>query len=175
MIEEIQRLNKELTYSYITGFFDGEGSVGVYEKGKRINLSISITNTNIEILIKIKKIFGGKIEIKKKIENRKEVRILTIVNREQSKFFLEKILPYSTVKRQQIEYALKYLELTKSYHGGKSYSVQIPIEEQKIREFFINKLKEMKHTEYTEEELKIFDDEIKNIDKNKNQPSLLDY
>jgi len=175
LLEEIQRLNKELPYAYIAGFFDGEGYIGTHTSKKKnssvISLEISITNTNFEILIKMKKIFNGNILQKTKIENNKQVWAWSIDRIDEKKFFLEKIYPYTTVKRQQIEYGLKYLELTTDSRGkGKVSS-----EEQKIREFFADKLREMKHVEYTNDELKMFEDEIKNMYKDKNQPTFDDY
>lgn len=174
LIKKIHELNNETLYAYIAGFFDGEGWIGTYTDKRKstsmITLASSVTNTNIEILIKMKQIFNGRIHHTKKIENEKENWHWNISNRDELKNFLEKILPYSTVKKQQIKYGLKYLELTSSTRGK-----AISIEEQKIRNFISDKLKEMKNVEYTNKELSMFTEEIKNIDKDKNQLTMENY
>jgi len=173
LLKKIYELNNEMTYAYIAGFFDGEGSIGIY-KNKKNNfvLIVSTANTNFDILIKMKKIFGGYISLsKKKIKySYKDQWHWVIHDRNVLKNFLEKILPYSTVKRQQIEYGLKYLELTTNFPGK-----CISSEEQKIREFFADKLREMKHSKYTDDEMKIFEDKINDINKDKNQLTMEDY
>lgn len=175
LLEEIKRLNKELVYSNIAGFFDGEGYIGTHITKKKnssvISLEIGIGNTNLEILVKMKKIFNGNISAKLVKENRKQWWAWNIDNRDEKKFFLEKMLPYSTVKRQQIEYGLRFLELTTDSRG----KGRVSLEEQKIRQYFSDKLKEMKDIEYTNEELKVLENEIKDTKKDKYQPSLADY
>jgi len=169
LLEEIQRLNKEMSYSYVAGFFDGEGTVGLYKAKGYMRLMIYLGNTNFEVLIKMKNLFGGYIYSRNKIENRKKVWDWNIRDRDDIKNFLEKIYPYTTVKRQQIKYALRYLELSKKAHSSNI----ITQEEHEIRQFFADKIKEMKDTEYNNEDLKKFEEKIKDI--NKNQPSLMDY
>jgi len=178
LIENIQRLNNELPYAYVAGFFDGEGSIGANLNKARhppsIRLRIIIVNTNLEILIKIKKIFKGEIYKRKKyIEHYKDKWDWEITNRDDMKFFLEKILPYSTVKRQQIEYGLKFLELTIISKTGRGHIV--PEEEQKIRQFFSDKLKELKDEEYTNEEICSLNDQIKEMNVDKLQKTMMNF
>jgi len=160
-------------YAYIAGFFDGEGWIGTRSDNRKepplISLGISITNTNLEVLIKIKNVFGGHIKQFKERENRKKAFGFEITDRVRLNKFLKEIYPYTIVKRQQIEYGLKFLELTaNSQHGSKGLS----LEEIKIRNFFSDKLKEMKDVEYTDEELKIFEEKINELNEDKNQPTI---
>ena len=163
-------------YAYISGFFDGEGCVGTHIDKRNsphtINLRIHIANTNYEVLVKIKNVFGGKIyPHHQHLKNRKDAWDWYIIDRNELKNFLEKILPYSTVKRQQIKYGLKYLELTSDARNGRS---GISNEEQKIRQFISDKLKELKDIELSVSELDMIE-EIKNINKDKNQLTMEDY
>lgn len=167
LFEEINRLNKEMPYAYVAGFFDGEGCISI----NRNNLQTTLSNTDFEILVKLKNEFGGNIYKEKKKENYKQKWIWQISDRSTLKYFLNRIYKYTTVKRQQIEYGLKFLELsTKSTPKG-----GLSEDELKIRKFFNDKLKELKYTKLSNDELKMFEDEIINIDKDKNQPTFDDY
>lgn len=163
-------------YIYIAGFFDGEGCIGAYvdkTNQSKIRLMTFLTNTNLEILIKMKQVFGGSIiKNKKKKINHKDSWNWNIYSRNELKMLFEKIIPYSIVKRQQLEYGLKYLDLTSDSRGNGHGTSS---EEQKIRQFFSDKLKEMKHTELSDDELKMFAEQIQNMNIDKNQSTMEDY
>ena len=148
--------NRETVYAYIVGFFDGEGYIGVDKQ--RLSLIINISNTNLEILKRIKSVFRSKIYVKtEKSESSKKQWIWKISNRNDIKFFLETILPYSTVKESQIKLGLEFLENTTDSQGRKGMSS----EERKYREYMYHKFKEPKYYIYTEDEIKRFDEQIK--------------
>ena len=47
--------------NYLAGFIDGEGSFGIYKNKNCFVFHLSIANTNLQILEKIQKEYGGKI------------------------------------------------------------------------------------------------------------------
>ena len=50
---------KKTEIAYIAGFWEGEGSAGIYRRGKgRYRLNVSIVNTNKSVLIWIKNKLG---------------------------------------------------------------------------------------------------------------------
>jgi len=171
LLEKVHELKNEMTYAYIAGFFDGEGSVGAYKSKWGIYLNSRIGNTNLEILVKIKEVFGGYVSTIKKTEGRKQAWSWIVTDKNELRFFFEKILPYSTVKKQQIIYGLKYLELT----SRSSSSIKVTQEEQNVRQFISDKIKELKNVELSNEELDMFDEKIKIMSKDKNQLTMEDY
>ncbi len=62
------------------------------------------------------------------------------------------------------------MELTTNISGKK-----ITYEENKIRQYFSDRLKEMKRTELSDDELKIFAEEIKNMSKDKYQHTMENF
>ena len=155
---------QNIVHSYVAGFFDGERCIGTIDHSRNpptTSLVSSITNTNIEILLKIRSVYGGNmksIKMSKTHLNYKKEWGWIMSERSVHKLFLEKIYPYTTVKRQQIEYGLKFLEMTSNSSGKR-----ISQEEQKIREFLSDKLKELKSSEYTDEEIRIINNNVNNI------------
>jgi hypothetical protein len=92
---------------YAAGIFDGEGCVSPYvantHKGKytTVRLRINVTNTSIELLEKLKTVFGvGSIRPKKRTTRQKSCWQWTVTSK-QAKTVLEKILPYLIVKKDQ--------------------------------------------------------------------------
>jgi len=108
---------------YTAGFFDGEGYVGVYQAQTGINaghyqLKCSVTNSNLAILQWIQARFGGAIRIKQaKLEKYQHIYHVTWVSAN-CKIFLQQIIPYLKIKKQQAEIALKF-PLREIGHRGK--------------------------------------------------------
>lgn len=151
----------ENVVAYITGFFDGEGTIGVYKRNSQnsIKLEINIANTNLEVLKRIKNVFSGEINNRsssKRYSNRKKAWQWIIGNRYKQKFFLEHIFPYLIVKKSQVELGLEYLERTSESQGE-----CLSQEESTFRESYINKFKIQKHYFYTTEEVERFNSLIK--------------
>ncbi len=76
LLEKINESKNETAYAYVAGFFDGEGWIGTTTDSRinppSISLGTSVENTNFEVLIKMKRLFGGQIYLRKKPrENRK--------------------------------------------------------------------------------------------------------
>ncbi len=47
--------------SYAAGLFDGEGSIFILKANQTYFLTVSITNTNLDVLREIQKLVGGQI------------------------------------------------------------------------------------------------------------------
>ncbi|MBW2675420.1 MAG: hypothetical protein JRD89_18760 [Deltaproteobacteria bacterium] len=112
----------EVTWPYLAGFFDAEGSVCSY---KRLDLRvIKITNSNLSILKALRAFLGfGKI-YKKSKENCYEIRINY---QDQVKQFIQGVLPYSVVKKSKLSEALKHIEVrgVKKIHKFRSIKKEI--------------------------------------------------
>ena len=86
-----------MTWEYIAGFFDGEGSLVHNGKGYRITIS----QTNYEVLDKIKSYAGiGYIfQNKKRKAHWKESWVYYIAKQEDVYYFIKNISPFLIVKR----------------------------------------------------------------------------
>ena len=101
-----------ISTEYVAGFFDGEGTVGIYlQKSKYAVLTVGISNTNKHILELIKVKYGGNI-YERKIADKGRKRVFqwklgTIA----SMFaFLLDIASYVVVKKDAVDLALEYIE-----------------------------------------------------------------
>ena len=109
----------ELSIEYIAGFFDGEGSVGIYRNklakktgygGENWRLSVNVGNVDPIVVRYLKERYGGSLflyERSKKMKNRQDAWYWMATGNGAAAF-LREILPYSLVKKQQIELALEY-------------------------------------------------------------------
>jgi len=168
--------SKELINAYTAGFFDGEGYIGTDEQKLNnlptIRLTTQLSNTDNEILKKFKQEFGGEICMKKKkngIEHYKQSWSWNIQNRPTIKKFLTQILPYSQYKKPQIELGLTFIQLKDSING-KATQEQYNLMK-KIHEEF----KRLKHTELSVCELTNFNTQIKEMNVDKYQKSMMDF
>ena len=168
---------RRITDVEAAGIFDGEGCIRTLEDKRKnlptILLIISLTNTDLPILTKLKDRYGGEIYIKKKTkgkEHYKQSWFWYISDRDTIKKFLTQILPYTQYKKPQIELGLRFLELVKNSGKGKSTS----IEEYRKRKLIADKLKELKHTELSACELNDFNTQIKEMKVDRLQKTMLD-
>lgn len=114
---------KELDYAWAAGFFDGEGSVtiNVSKTGsRRLNpsyrLQITVTQVDIEPLIKLKNIFGGNWSTK--IENNKLGKLPVsrwYLYGDDAARFLLVVRPYLVVKYKQADLGI-YFQLNRRKH-----------------------------------------------------------
>jgi hypothetical protein len=137
----ISKIRNDVLLGYLTGFFDGEGYVGI-QKGKRDNYSfrLAVTNSNYDILNIYKNKYGGDIRPKKdknKKEYHKNLWLWELFNSDTLQF-LEEIYPYTKVKKEQIYYAIKFQEWHDSIRIIKTF------EQKKKAEYYRLKLMELK-------------------------------
>ena len=155
-----------MDWSYIAGFFDGEGNFkinGIKMTNEKISyqLQIRIDNTNKEVLEKIKKFLGyGQIYTRiRKEQNRQNIYQFTISNKKDALNFLLKIKDLLIEKKPQAEYLLK------NFNFKRNNNMYFDVE--KLRSFITRKNQE-KHRKYkTIKEEKIFGEES-NSDGGKN-------
>ena len=100
---------------YITGIFDGEGSLIIrfrkdkrYKTGILVDPHINITNSNKEVLEMIQSFFGyGYIYW----HERDQLWYLNINKNSQLIDFTETLMPYSIIKKNELEIFLQILKL----------------------------------------------------------------
>lgn len=102
-----------LELSYIAGFFDGEGSVGIhrsYAKNRavRYELQVALVNTDPRPLWEVQKMFGGGVYLRKHLPKHKDTYHWTLGQRA-SETFLKAILPWLIVKKARAELALEFM------------------------------------------------------------------
>lgn len=123
--------------SYVAGFFDGEGCIssqeswipGKYEKFPRINLQISITNTDKEVLNLIRGRFGGQISKHTK-KTGKLCYAWKLTGKDKMRVFLLSVLPYLIVKKEQALLALEFIDTLRKENLG---CVPLPKEVHELR------------------------------------------
>ncbi len=93
-----------MTWKYIAGFFDGEGSIISHKSGFRV----LIPQTNLDVLERIRAFcnMGFICEVTKRKSHWKDAWIYSIGQQEHVYRFGKNILPYVIVKREKVEKAL---------------------------------------------------------------------
>jgi len=137
--QPIPKMSNYIEIGYLTGFYDGEGYVGV-SKGKRdsYSLHVEIANTNFDMLKLYETKFGGKIRLIKKEEEHYKVKYHWDITNNKALSFLKYIQPFTIVKRQQIDLAIEFQE----WHNQIKI-IRTP-EQKKKAEWYYNTLKDMK-------------------------------
>jgi hypothetical protein len=133
--------------NYFAGLFDGEGCVRIeihkLKNPKRQNqmrdhLEVVIGNTYLPVLEECKALFGG--HVKKGGKSNKQCWHWKVSSLSAARFIRE-ILPYSRIKKDQIEVALEYVRLFKKKAiGNKGISEK----EKEQRIAYAKRLSEMK-------------------------------
>lgn len=97
--------------SYLAGFLDGEGYIGIHRNahkwGCSYGIDISIGNNNLTVLEKIQEKFGGKIYIRKIYKGHKQEYSL-FWSGENAKNLLLQIKDELIIKKEQAEYAINF-------------------------------------------------------------------
>ena len=98
-----------MNWSYIAGFFDGEGSI-THNSG--IGFRISIPQTNEEVLNEIRNFakVGNIIALKKRRAHWSDSWIYYIANKKDVCMFLEKMLPYLVLKKIPVQTVVNSLK-----------------------------------------------------------------
>jgi len=96
-----------MDWSYVAGFFDGEGSVTRHGNGYRV----TIPQTNFEVLQKIMQsaTVGHVVGLRKRQEHWKDCWMYYITKQSDVELFLRHIAPHVLVKKKPVEQALKNL------------------------------------------------------------------
>ncbi len=115
-----------ISKKYIAGFFDGEGCISTiesflvtkYVKYPRVQLQISVTNTCEGILQEISEIYGGLVRPQNTLPNRTQCYSWTLTGKQQMRKFLEDILQYLYIKRNEALLALEFIETLREENLG---------------------------------------------------------
>lgn len=94
----------EITTQYIAGFFDGEGSIGIYKNsnngfGLRTQLTQNKTYTIMPLIEYLKSKFGGNVSMQKTLSD--NYKYNWQLNSDSAVIFLEEIFPFLILKKQQ--------------------------------------------------------------------------
>jgi intein/homing endonuclease len=98
-----------INLSYLAGFFDGEGSINIITRKRRINpeytLSVAIGQKDGKTLDWIRENFGGNVYLVKR-----DGSFFWIITNQQALKFLLMIYPYLQYKKPQAELAIKFYD-----------------------------------------------------------------
>lgn len=122
---------RESDIAYMAGFFDGEGYIGfttnpitrlTAKYGMRTSYShciqVRIVNTNLKVLKRLNKLWGGFIYSRKVTKKRQTPTYdLILTSKTDIINFINKIYPYLVVKKEQIDKALTSFEIA----SGRKY------------------------------------------------------
>lgn len=94
---------------YTASIIDGEGCIYISKKmNERYQLVVNVVNTSKELIDFFFKNFKGNVRVGKKKENQNQFWIWEITNYKDTINFLEQIIPYLLIKREQGELALQF-------------------------------------------------------------------
>lgn len=104
-----------ISAQYIAGFFDADGSVGIYKRGKNSwQLNIAIANSGyhgLEICTLLQKQFGGCLSFTSaKKRTHRNAFWWKLNGCESSKAFLLYIEPFVIIKKDQVKASLDFIE-----------------------------------------------------------------
>ncbi len=107
MTNQLEWCDAELAWA--AGFFDGEGSIGIYARGdtKGHRLDVTIGNVDLRTLEIFKRRWGGSMWTDHRKPPRQTFYFWSLSTRSAQPFLLE-ILPYLIAKREQAEVALAF-------------------------------------------------------------------
>lgn len=135
-------MQKEIIMAYLSGLFDGEGTVGVYTvnstKYPTTTLSIKITLCDYKALKLCKEYYGGSLFERQRLKSGKRCWQWCLYG-DNRRTFLQDILPFSIIKKSQIKLGLQYLEEFNFMHGGNRNGIN-----HKRQKWFNQKFKQLK-------------------------------
>jgi hypothetical protein len=96
--------------AWAAGFIDGEGSIGVYRKGKWWSLSLSASNTDIRPLQKLQKLFKGTFHKKKEPRDNRKQKFEWIVQGKTAAQALIQMREFLTCKQEQADLGIEFAQ-----------------------------------------------------------------
>jgi hypothetical protein len=97
--------NEELTLAYLAGFFDGEGCIGMYDKGTSKGLKVTVAQIDSKPIELFQSVFGGNIGIQKAKPGYRNLSRLQY-HGPKAKDVLANLYPYLIVKKERAAEAL---------------------------------------------------------------------
>lgn len=122
--------------SYIAGFFDGEGSVGLYAttKTQRYNLRVCINQVqsreSVELFELLKEHFGGSLAFPKLQKPHHQQAISWSVYGDSAASFLDSILPFLRMKKRAANLVVQW---QRNYGSSKSHPHDQERQQEKLR------------------------------------------
>lgn len=125
---------KETDLSYIAGIMDSDGYIGIVKQSeirRKKNVTrcfrpvVTVTQAQSQAIAFLKETFGGHCGISKQSKNShgwRELYRWNICNRKDVKAFLEAILPYLRIKKEQAEMVIEYCNIREKALQDKSIS-----------------------------------------------------
>lgn len=126
-----------MNWSYVAGFFDGEGNIAIYDyerkryfpdrplknqpytmhersvaisMSQKVRIFVNMTQLDNGVLNEIHKfLINENIVCQLQKANSKDIRRIQFSSRASVKLFLEKVMPYLIVKKPKAEIALRFL------------------------------------------------------------------
>jgi hypothetical protein len=108
--------------AYLAGFFDGEGCIQINKslRKDRINSRYWVTISAVQVfptpLLKLQKLFGGQINVRSDIASHRNLGCWRIQGTK-AKIFLETMIPFLDVKREEAELALEFANILSRDRG----------------------------------------------------------
>ncbi len=132
----------ETEKAYLAGIIDGEGSVMIRQRGKRVFfLIVVVDNTNQTCIDYCKRVTGmGSAQLSRDIGGNTKRQYRWLVSSRHAEELLEAIYPYSIIKRPQIEVAL---EFRKTYRPTARKQSPLTRQEIRARELLRKKMKRL--------------------------------
>ena len=136
----------ENDWAYLAGLFDGEGSVGIYKRKDSPSPSVQlvIQMTDIKDLRDLYELFDAGFFFTFQRNGRKKIGVWKISKRSDLQEIIPKILPYSRVKRSQLELMLDYCELCDNQLSGQQVCSPLTAWDAAARISYVDQMKALK-------------------------------
>ena len=111
---------EDASLGWMAGVMDGEGTmcIHVIERSSRARLFVSVSNTDYRMISELRRLTGlGSIRREERSE-RQRARWIWRTAGQKAAAFLEMILPYLRVKKEQAIIALQFANAQRRYGGG---------------------------------------------------------
>ena len=116
----------EAERAYIAGFFDGEGSIGIYKYARSISAYLSFAQKNPAILLWIQSIFGGTlVSTKPGTHSTDPVFQLRYTSRHDIAVLLRILRPHIRVKKDQVDAVFDFFALPEDAKEDKANIVDL--------------------------------------------------
>jgi Xaa-Pro aminopeptidase len=139
---------------YTAGFFDADGTVGIYKSYKKgfktpyYRMRVALINTNKETLEQIRAFYGiGSFQIVKHEKEIHKWRHHLIISGREALNFIKAIYPYVHLKQDRLDVAIEFQEHMNNF-GGRYGQNGVPKEHLEIRENLRLKMKELNKRGY---------------------------
>lgn len=101
--------------SYVAGFFDGEGSIGIYKNGSgnyflRTQMTQNINPVVTEVFTELHERWGGNLSLMRHDRYQRGTAYNWQLNGKRAADFLREVLPLLRLKREQAEVAINWID-----------------------------------------------------------------